>query len=91
MPDRKKKRSGVEESVNRRLLGLTGLLYSALFGIIGFAFGYLVLYDFVLSEKLAIPLVTWFPHYSFTTSVLLGMVLSELILWPLLLLKPEWF
>jgi len=87
----KKKRSNLEGPVNRRLLGLTSLLYSVLFAIVGSAFGYLVLYDFVLSKKLAIPLLTWFPHYSFTTSVLLGIALSELILWPLLLLKPDWF
>jgi hypothetical protein len=87
----KKKKVDLEKPVNRRLLGLTSLLYSVLFAVIGVAFGNLVLYDFVLSKKLAIPLLTWIPHYSFTTSVLLGVALSEFILWPLLLLKPDWF
>lgn len=73
------------------MLGLTILLYFFLFAMIGFAFGYLVLYDLILSGNLDIPLITWFPHYSFTTSIILGVVLSELVLWPLILLKPDRF
>ena len=87
---RKKRREG-KGLVDTRLLGLTLLFYASLFAMIGSAFGYLVLYDFVLSGKLGIPLISWFPHYRFTTSILLGVALSELILWPLLLLKPDWF
>jgi polyferredoxin len=88
---RRKKRRKKESSVNTRVLGFTILFYFFLFALIGFVFGYLVLYDLILSGNLGIPLITWFPHYSFTTSIILGVVLSELMLWPLILLKPERF
>jgi len=80
-----------EISVDRRLLSLTILFYVSLFGLIGSAFGYFILYDLFLSGKLGIPLVKFLPHYSFTTSLLLGISLTEIILWPLLLIRPDWF
>ncbi len=87
----KKKRRGVREGLDARTLGVTLLFYTVLFAVVGLAFGYLVVYDFILSGTLEIPLITWLPHYSFTTSMFLGVALSELILWPLLLLKPDQF
>ena len=88
---RRRQRREARQEVNTRVVRLTGLFYTVLFAVIGSLFGYFVLYDFILSGNLGIPLITWFPHYSFTTSMLLGVAMSELILWPLLLFRPEWF
>jgi len=91
LPKHRWKRKDVGVEVDTRVLGTTILFYATLFAVVGSVFGYLILYDLILSGKLAVPLFTWFPHYSFSTSMLLGISLSEIILWPLLLLKPDWF
>ena len=88
---RKKRNRGFESQVNTRALSLTCLFYTVLFAIIGLVFGYIVLYDLMVSGGIGIPSISWLPHPKLTTSILLGIALSESILWPLLLLKPDWF